>query len=726
MNTSAKKMSTSSLMLLALVVGVITGLFFGERAGWLGDVGQAVILLMQMTVLPYILVSLIGGIGRLQKSHAQLLFVRAGIIMLSLWLLGMVIIFLMPLSFPSIESASFFSTSSITESDPINYFKLYIPANPFESMSSGAVPAMVIFSIALGAALIGIEEKDQLLAVMSTVSKALSKVTATMIRILPIGVFAMSASAAGTLSIEEFASLQVYLISYFIVCLLLAFWILPQLIATLTPVKYKEVIELSRTALITAFATGNVFILLPVIIEECKKIMAKHNELDDDSANMIDILIPIAFSFPNLGKVTVILFVLFSGWFTGRPIEFIDMPSLGIGGLLSLFGSVYIAIPFMLDSMQLPADLAQLFIMSGFITGKFSSMVAVMTLITLALLAICVFRQALRLKLRHWLRLGITLTATMFITIALTRTGMELFIDQEAKTDDVIANMHISNELLRAADKKVFRKAPALGTPRPLANLKTIQERGVLRVGYTPSNVPFSYFNNSAELVGFDVEMAHKLASDLAVSLEFIPYQHSDLQHNLDTGLFDVAMSGLAMDTENSQKLSFSHTVMELNYSLVTRDYRVKNFDSVAEIKQHEPFTVAYIEHDAGVKKTAMRNPNITFVAIDKYHQFFKQKDNRYDALLCSAQAGFAWSLFFPDYGVAIFDKQAKYPVAYATAWDNSELTRYLNSWLQLQQTNGSRDKLYQYWIMGQGASDSGPRWSIMSDLLGWGEQTQI
>lgn len=75
---------------------------------------------------------------------------------------------------------------------------------------------------------------------------------------------------------------------------------------------------------------------------------------------------------------------------------------------------------------------------------------------------------------------------------------------------------------------------------------------------------------------------------------------------------------------------------------------------------------------------------------------------------------------------MAIFDKHAKYPVAYATAWDNTELNRYLNNWLQLQQTNGSRDKLYQYWIMGKGASDTGPRWSIMSNILGWGEKNEL
>ena len=36
---------------------------------------------------------------------------------------------------------------------------------------------------------------------------------------------------------------------------------------------------------------------------------------------MIDILVPIAYSFPNIGKLTVILFVFFAGWFSGKPID---------------------------------------------------------------------------------------------------------------------------------------------------------------------------------------------------------------------------------------------------------------------------------------------------------------------------------------------------------------------------------------------------------------------
>jgi ABC-type amino acid transport substrate-binding protein len=47
--------------------------------------------------------------------------------------------------------------------------------------------------------------------------------------------------------------------------------------------------------------------------------------------------------------------------------------------------------------------------------------------------------------------------------------------------------------------------------------------RGTLRVGYLPDNLPATYFNGAGKLVGFDAEMAHTLARDLGVGLEFVP-----------------------------------------------------------------------------------------------------------------------------------------------------------------------------------------------------------
>ncbi|QLE84468.1 cation:dicarboxylase symporter family transporter [Shewanella sp. Scap07] len=714
------KMPSSSLMIVAMFVGFAVGIFFGEMVGWLSTIGTSVILLMQMTVLPYIVVSLVGGIGKLQKSTAIMIFSRAGLIMALLWLLALVLIALVPLSFPFVESASFFSTSSIEAVEAINYFKLYIPSNPFESMAAGYVPAIVVFSIAMGLALIGMEgePKLQILSFMHTTSEIFSRITQGLVKILPIGIFAMSAAAAGTMGVEEFASMQVYLITYFVLCLLLTFWVLPWIVASLTPITYKQAVSITRSTLVTAFATGNIFIVIPVIIEECKQIMREHDKLSDNGETLIEILIPIAFTFPNIGKLTVILFVLFAGWFNGTPVEMSAIPSLSISGLLSLFGSVYVAIPFMLDLVHLPSDLFQLFVMSGFITGKFNSIAAVMNLFVLTLLTVCLFEGCLRIKPPQIVKMTVGIAISVVATLLVCRVGMGMFIHSPEVTSGVIANMQVADKV----PTKVKRQFPVVGeTPQePIANVRQIRERGVLRVGYIPSNVPFSYYNNGAQLVGFDSAMATKLAEDLGVEIEFIPFRKSQLAASLEAGFFDIAMSGLAMDIEQMDKLSYADPVLELTLAIATRDHMVSQFKNAESIQALQDIKVAYVEHSDIVSDAKQKYPHIEFVKIDGYKDFFRQKKHKYDALIISAQAGSAWTLFFPGYGIAIPTNKNRYPVAYAVAQSNQSLLNYVNNWQKLRKVDGHQDRFYEYWMLGKGASKEQPRWSVIRNVLGW------
>jgi ABC-type amino acid transport substrate-binding protein len=270
--------------------------------------------------------------------------------------------------------------------------------------------------------------------------------------------------------------------------------------------------------------------------------------------------------------------------------------------------------------------------------------------------------------------------------------------------------------------QKVSRSFPVRGqTPeRPLADVQEIKKRGVLRAGYRPSNVPFSYHNNSADLVGFDVEMATLLAQDMEVSIEFIPFRKDELADGLDRGYFDIAVSGLAVNIEDMQQVTYSTSVMNLNHSIVVADYRLKEFASKEKLQAHEPFSLAYVEHDDALKKARPNFPNVSLVEIDSYKTFFKQKPGTYDSLLISAQAGSAWALFFPDYGVAMINRENSYPTAYAIAQDNPRLSRFVDNWIELQQVSGERQRAYNYWILGQGAKEKTKRWSVIHDVLGW------
>ncbi|HTK91841.1 MAG TPA: cation:dicarboxylase symporter family transporter, partial [Verrucomicrobiae bacterium] len=137
-----------------------------------------------------------------------------------LWCLALLFTFLIPLAFPVLETASFFSTTLLEQRRPFNFVELFIPSNPFYALSNNIVPAVVFFFIFFGVAMIGVERKQVALDVFNIAKEALSKATKFVVSLTPYGVFAIAANTAGTLNVDQIARIQVYLITYTIVALL--------------------------------------------------------------------------------------------------------------------------------------------------------------------------------------------------------------------------------------------------------------------------------------------------------------------------------------------------------------------------------------------------------------------------------------------------------------------------------------------------------------------------
>src|ERR1044072_5779654 len=121
---------TSSVQILAgLALGVLTGLFFGEGAAALKWAADGFVKLLQMMVLPYITVSVIASLGSLRPSEARPRGRRAAGVIGGLWLLALSFAFLIPLTFPHVQNASFFSSSLVERRAAFDVIDLYIPAN---------------------------------------------------------------------------------------------------------------------------------------------------------------------------------------------------------------------------------------------------------------------------------------------------------------------------------------------------------------------------------------------------------------------------------------------------------------------------------------------------------------------------------------------------------------------------------------------------------------------
>lgn len=67
-----------------------------------------------------------------------------------------------------------------------------------------------------------------------------------------------------------------------------------------------------------------------------------------------------------------------------------------------------------------------------------------------------------------------------------------------------------------------------------------------LRVGTSGDYAPFSSLNAAGERTGFDIELAERLATDLGLSLRWVPFRWPELARQLAAGEFDVAMGGVS------------------------------------------------------------------------------------------------------------------------------------------------------------------------------------
>ena len=706
-----KGISLSTQILIGLILGLLVGLFFGDRASTLAIVGKAYIGLIQMSILPYMVVSLMLGIGSLSYEKAAKLAITGGIVLVTSWILAFTIVFLMPLAFPTMEAGSFFSTS-LVEIVEVDFIDLYIPVNPFSSLARTVVPAAAVFSVAFGVALIGVENKQGLLDVFAVTSKTLSRIAMMVVKLTPIGVFAIAANAAGTMTIAEFGRLQSYIIPFIAATLLLTFWILPGLTAALTPFSYREILKSSRDALTTGFVTANLFITLPMLVENARKLFEDRRIKNDATDSYVEVLVPTSFNFPNIGKLLTLLFVLFAGWFVGKSIALADYPGFAVLGLFTLFGGVDLALPFLLDQMKISADMYQLYVVTGVLNSWFATLLAVMNLFAFTLVAACAAIGEVRI---NWSRI-FSFAIISVVIFAAVLVGTRLLLSEMVSKEDITRRTLMQTEIedsedavIEESDSKdpVVRKSP----------LDVIVKRGKLRVGYHPENLPFSFINDKFDLVGLDVELMHVLAQELKIEVEFIPWTYETVFEDLNQNKFDIAIGGLIINPERLARANFSIPYINMTTALVVEDHRRKEFKSWSEIdKQY--FTRIGVVGERRANNARRYLPNTDFVLLETYSEFFADNPKHVDALVMSAEAGSAWTILYPAYSVAVPEPHLKANAGLAIPLANSDFQDFVNNWLQMHQTSGTIEKLYGKWILGTKAEQKEGRWSIGRDLL--------
>jgi len=160
--------------------------------------------------------------------------------------------------------------------------------------------------------------------------------------------------------------------------------------------------------------------------------------------------------------------------------------------------------------------------------------------------------------------------------------------------------------------------------------------------------------------------------------------------------------------------------------SVVVRDHRRKDFAEQDRLMAHRELTIAHpgpIEYIKNAVELAVPGIKITWIEIDDFNEFFKQQDESIDALMVEAEIGTAWTLLHPEYTVVIPESsKLNVPLGFAVAKGQHDFAASLGRWITAKKATGEIQVAYDYWILGKGAEKREPRWSVMKDVLGWGQ----
>jgi Na+/H+-dicarboxylate symporter/ABC-type amino acid transport substrate-binding protein len=688
-------------------------------------VADGFVRLLQMTVLPYVTISIISSLGALSLTQARLLGLRGGAVLLALWAVAFGVTCLMPLAFPPSERAAFFSTALLEREPPFDFVSLYIPSNPFNALANNVVPAVVLFSVIIGVALIGVERKSALLEVLQTATTVISRATRAVVRLTPYGLFAIAAVAAGTLTIEQLERIEVYLLTYVAIAVIVALWILPGLVATLSGIRLRDLFARMRNSLIVAFVAGDLFIVLPALIDGCKDLLLTNRRIPVSGAEPADelkagpdVIVPVSFNFPHTGKLLSLSFIPFAAWFADATLRVWDYPRLLGAGLLSFFGSLNSAVPFLLNLFHLPADTFQLFVATGVINSRFGTLVAAMHTIAVAILGSLALAGRLQWHIRSVLRFAVLTTVLLVGTLVGLRVLFGTVLRQEFAGAELVYGMQ---SLLGGPSAQV---KPAIAAEQKQVGgqgvLETIRSRGVLRVVVLPDRMPFAFPNREGKLVGMDVELAQALATDLGVSVEFFEIETDRFVEVLRDGTCDIAMSGVVITPDRAATLLFSVPYVDETLAFVMRDHLRDRFRSWDDIRQLGAVRVGVPDLPAFVRAVSARAPLLQITPVRTIDELFRADDGLL-AYVLPAERGSVMTLLNPAYSVVVPQPDTiKLPLAYPVARGDERWLTFINTWLELKRRDGTIDALYRHWILGQGVAASAPRWSVARNVLGW------
>ncbi|WP_205619503.1 transporter substrate-binding domain-containing protein [Ferrimonas senticii] len=244
-----------------------------------------------------------------------------------------------------------------------------------------------------------------------------------------------------------------------------------------------------------------------------------------------------------------------------------------------------------------------------------------------------------------------------------------------------------------------------LQAAEPTPNLDQINQRGSLKVGLS-TFVPWAMRDKQGQLIGFEVDVARRLATDSGWQVEFVPTAWDGIIPALLAGKFDVIIGGMTITPERSKSVLFSAPYSHSGNLLLASktlagDKTLEQFNSrriklsarrgattVQVAKAQFPKArILQFDDDAQALQEVLNGNAHGFISTANYNKkaALKHADKLYlpsEELLVRQDEGFAVRL------------------------DELDKKHFFDNWIAERRADGWLAERYQYWFVGDAWRD--------------------
>ncbi len=232
-------------------------------------------------------------------------------------------------------------------------------------------------------------------------------------------------------------------------------------------------------------------------------------------------------------------------------------------------------------------------------------------------------------------------------------------------------------------------------------SLDDILASGKLRVGMEPGYMPFEMTNKKGEIIGFDVDMAKRMANAMGVELELVSTAWDGIIPALITKKFDIIMSGMTLTQERNMKISFASPYIVIGQSVLLDKKLAGTVKSYNDLNDKK-YKVASKLGTTGEQATKRMIPNATYISFETEQEGVMDLLNgKVDAFVYDLPFN---AIAFAEKGqgkVVLLDDPFTYePLAWAVNRGNADFINWLNNFLVQAKNDGTYDKIYKKWFL--------------------------